>query len=201
MPSLAEISKSIDARIAEARSEIASLEAARAALQSSGKRARGTTSASRGRSQSGRRTRATSTRTDGAGTSAGETVSVATAPTAASTDTSGTGGTKKHRRPRARRKATSAQPAPAVLLAGKLEAMLRDADDGLSVAAIVKSASARDSQVRGLLTELESAGQVRRTGVGRGTRWELVTDEQRIAQRAAELERLRASDAIAASQG
>jgi hypothetical protein len=40
------------------------------------------------------------------------------------------------------------------------------------------------------LGELESSGTVRRTGSRRSTLWLLITDEERIAQRAAELERL-----------
>jgi hypothetical protein len=85
-------------------------------------------------------------------------------------------------KPATRRKAV------AVLVADKLEAMLRGAEDGLNAVAIAKQASARDTQVRGLLRELESAGRVRRTGVGRASRWRLITDEERIAQRTAELE-------------
>jgi hypothetical protein len=87
------------------------------------------------------------------------------------------------------------RPAPrrkpvAVLVAGKLEAMLRDAEGGLNAVAIAKRANARDTQVRALLRELEGAGQVRRTGVGRASRWRLITDEDRIAERTAELEAL-----------
>jgi hypothetical protein len=82
-----------------------------------------------------------------------------------------------------------------VLLADKLETMLRDADDGLNAVSIAKQASARDAQVRGLLRELESTGRVRRTGAGRASRWRLITDEQRIAERAAELEALSAPKA------
>ncbi|MGH2859405.1 MAG: FaeA/PapI family transcriptional regulator [Solirubrobacteraceae bacterium] len=78
-------------------------------------------------------------------------------------------------------------------MAGKLEAMLEDADDGLSASTIAERGNARAGQVRALLRELESSGQVRRTGAGRGVRWRLVTDEERIAQRTAELERLAAT--------
>jgi hypothetical protein len=42
-----------------------------------------------------------------------------------------------------------------------------------------------------LLHELEAAGQVRRTGSRRSTVWRLITEEEQIAQRAAELERQR----------
>jgi predicted Rossmann fold nucleotide-binding protein DprA/Smf involved in DNA uptake len=40
-----------------------------------------------------------------------------------------------------------------------------------------------------LLRELEAADRVRREGTRRSTRWRLITDEDRIAERAAELER------------
>jgi DNA-binding IclR family transcriptional regulator len=85
-------------------------------------------------------------------------------------------------------KPTTRRKPVAVLLADKLEAMLRDAENGLNATAIAKQASARDTQVRGLLRELESTGRVRRTGAGRASRWRLITDEERVAQRTAELE-------------
>jgi DNA-binding IclR family transcriptional regulator len=68
-----------------------------------------------------------------------------------------------------------------------LEAMLRESGDGLSAAAIARRAHARDAQVRDLLRELASAGMVRQSGARRASRWRLVTDEERIAERAAEL--------------
>jgi hypothetical protein len=77
-----------------------------------------------------------------------------------------------------------------VLAAGKLEAMLREAQEGLSAVAIAKAANARASQVRELLDDRQAAGQVRRVGTGRGTRWRLITDEDRVAERAAELQQL-----------
>jgi hypothetical protein len=42
--------------------------------------------------------------------------------------------------------------------------------------------------VLALLKEQESAGQVRRSGTRAATRWHVITDEDRIAIRAAELE-------------
>ena len=46
------------------------------------------------------------------------------------------------------------------------------------------------SRVRAQLRDLEAAGRVRRTGDRRSTRWLLIVDEDRIAERVAELERL-----------
>jgi len=77
---------------------------------------------------------------------------------------------------------------PRVLLAAQLEQILRESSDGLSTAAIAAKGNADPTQVLILLRELEKTGQVRRTGERRGTRWHVVTDEDRIAQRAAELE-------------
>lgn len=93
---------------------------------------------------------------------------------------------------RAARNRSRAKP-KTVLTAEVLAAVLRKSDEGLSAAAIAQRADARDVQARDLLRELERTGDVRRTGVGRGTRWCLVTDEDRIAERAAELARLSAA--------
>ncbi|MFL5864939.1 MAG: hypothetical protein ACJ780_29955 [Solirubrobacteraceae bacterium] len=74
-----------------------------------------------------------------------------------------------------------------VLRADGVEAVLRETPDGLSATAIAQRTNARHAHVRDLLRELERKSQVRRTGVGRGTRWRIITDEERIAERAAEL--------------
>ena len=80
------------------------------------------------------------------------------------------------------------KPKTKVLLAGQLEQILRDSSDGLSTAAIAAKGNADPTQALTLLRELEKTGQVRRTGKRRGTRWHVFTDENRIAERAAELE-------------
>lgn len=69
-----------------------------------------------------------------------------------------------------------------MLAAGKLEAMLGEAQDGLSAVAIAKAANPRASQARELLDDRQAAGQVRRVGTGRGTRSRLITDEERVAE-------------------
>ena len=74
-----------------------------------------------------------------------------------------------------------------ILLAGQLEQMLRKSSDGLRTPDIAERRNADPAQVLTLLRELEKTGQVRRTGERRGTRWHLITDEDRIAERAAEL--------------
>ena len=74
-----------------------------------------------------------------------------------------------------------------VMLAGQLEPILGESSDGLSTSAIAEQGNADPAQVLTLLRELEKSGQVRRTGERRRTRWHLVTDEDRIAERAADL--------------
>ncbi|MGA2014339.1 MAG: hypothetical protein ABSH51_27945 [Solirubrobacteraceae bacterium] len=76
------------------------------------------------------------------------------------------------------------------LSADQLQRVLADARSGLSAGAIAEQAGASYNRVLALLRELESSGTIRRTGSRRSTLWLLITDEDRIAQRAAELERL-----------
>lgn len=73
-----------------------------------------------------------------------------------------------------------------VVPAGKLTALL-DGSAGMSTSELAKATRGRPDQILALLRELESADQIRRTGVRRGTRWRLITDEDRIAARAAEI--------------
>lgn len=95
------------------------------------------------------------------------------------------------RRPAARRggrRSSPQRPPVQVVPAGTLLALLGDGDgDGLSSAELAAAANGSTAQVRVLLRELEAADQVRRSGGGRGTRWHMITDEDRIAARAAEL--------------
>jgi transposase len=68
--------------------------------------------------------------------------------------------------------------------------MLRESTEGLSATALSKRVEAGYAQVLELLRRLEREGEVRRTGARRTSLWRLVTDEERIAERAAELESL-----------
>jgi hypothetical protein len=101
---------------------------------------------------------------------------------------------KSARTPRRQRRKRSA--AADVVPAGKLELLLADTD-GLTTTVLAERANGGRDQVLTLLRELEAAGRVRRTGVRRSTRWHLVTDDDRIARRAAEL----AARSRAATQG
>jgi hypothetical protein len=192
MPSLEQIRESIEARIGELRSEVTALQAARAALHSNG--------ASRARSgPAGAGGAVTEPKRRRSSTSASEATATATpadpppGPTPAPAKSEApTRTVARSRKPRtaADSKPTSRRKPVAVLLAGTLEAMLRDAENGLNAVAIAKQARARDTQVRDLLRELERTGRVRRSGAGRASRWRLITDEERIAERASELEAL-----------
>ena len=89
--------------------------------------------------------------------------------------------------PKARR--TRRKPAESryqVVPAGKLTALLVGSD-GLRTAELAKAANGDRAQVLALLKEQESAGEVRRTGTRAATRWHVITEEDRVAARAAEL--------------
>jgi hypothetical protein len=68
--------------------------------------------------------------------------------------------------------------------------LLANTSSGLSANVIAEQAVTGYAATLNLLHELEAAGQVRRSGSRRSTVW-LITDEERIAERAAELERRR----------
>jgi hypothetical protein len=89
-----------------------------------------------------------------------------------------------------RRKSTKKTTRPnssSVLLADQAERLLASTD-GLTTAALAKEAGANRDQVLALLRDLEKAQRVRRSGQRRATRWHAITDEDRIQERAAELE-------------
>jgi hypothetical protein len=96
--------------------------------------------------------------------------------------------------PRARRPATrpktaakrALKPAYEVVPVGKLTALLTESQ-GLSTREISRATNGDPRQVLTLLKDQETAGQFRRTGTRAATRWHVITDEDRIAARAAEL--------------
>jgi hypothetical protein len=75
------------------------------------------------------------------------------------------------------------------LVAGQLETLLRESADGLSLVALAARAEVSDAKVRDRLQELQRQGEVRNSGSRRTSLWRLVSDEERIAERAAELQR------------
>jgi hypothetical protein len=86
--------------------------------------------------------------------------------------------------------ATRRRPGRGAVGAETLERLLADTSAGLSAKAIAAQAGAGYDPTLKLLGELEAAGQVRRSGSRRSTVWRLISDEERIAERAAELELL-----------
>jgi hypothetical protein len=189
MPSSEQIRESIEVRLGELRSEETSLKAARTALRTNGApraRSRPTGPAAR----TARRRPSTPTSDAAATATNAAPAPEPTPPPASSEPSAKTSVRARKSRTPAEGEPTTRRKRATVLLAGKLETMLGNAEDGLNAVSIAKQASARDAQVRGLLGELESAGRVRRTGTGRASRWRLITDEERIAERTAELEAL-----------
>jgi predicted HTH transcriptional regulator len=88
-------------------------------------------------------------------------------------------------KPRTRRRRTLPGRQEAVP-AGKITALLHDST-GMSTAELAQATNGNSAQILRLLRELEKTDHVRRTGERRGTRWHLITEEDRIATRAAEI--------------
>jgi hypothetical protein len=97
-------------------------------------------------------------------------------------------GSQRAPAPKARtaRRELAAEPRYEVVPAGKLTTLLAGTD-GLRTAELAKATNGDPAQVLTLLKERESAGEVRRTGTRAATRWHVITDEDRVAARAAEL--------------
>lgn len=85
---------------------------------------------------------------------------------------------------RAPRKTTRA--ADTIVPAGKLTALLHGST-GMSTPQLAKATNGKPDQILARLRELENDNQIRRTGQRRGTRWHLITDEDRVAARAAQI--------------
>ena len=182
MSQIDQLVESIDARIVEVKNEIAALHAARAAL-------RNETATSKPPADSVKETPPSRRRRTQKATS---NVANAETPASAGADLDAAETASKPTgppKPRSRQPAAS-EKSVEVLLAGKLEAMLRESQDGLSAITISKRSNASYKQVLDLLRELEQTGQLRRSGSRRTSLWRLITDEERIAERAAELERV-----------
>ena len=172
-----EIVQSLDERLRELNDEIKTLDAARVALDGHENRP--------------------STRPPASVTNRRK------APVRASSQTKPTARTRREisaevsaepaRRPRKRTRTTSRAPAKGALQAVSadlVESLLAE-NGGLSTSALAEETGANRDDVLGLLRQLESAGRVRRTGERRGTRWHAITDEDRIRERAAQLEAAR----------
>lgn len=171
-----DIVDSIEARLRELSQEIEELDAARSALNDrptrSPRQAAPTLTEHRRAAGASSRTRAPS-----------RTSHQASAQAARASTSSSRRRARKTSRPRSRR-------APNGIPADRLESLLSE-NGGLSTSALAEQANANRDQVLGLLRELETAGRIRRSGQRRATRWHVITDEERIRERAAELEATR----------
>jgi len=172
-----EIVDSIDTRLDEIRHEIETLNAARTALDARNGRAlrdatRGLTNppALASGSRPSARTSAKSSRGTSVPTSSGEVAR-------------SLGAGRRTIRPKAK-------PASDAVAADRLESLLSGAG-GLTTSELAARANANRDRVLAILRELETAGRVLRTGERRATRWHVITDEDRIRVRAAELEATR----------
>jgi len=191
MPDSQDIIISIDRRLAQARKEIASLEAALTAMRKPSKAAKAakatrTTRAARGNG-AGSATAAASAAT-AARPAASAPSATAAAPANGTADATGAApanGTGRARSRRTRRAPTRRRAH--VVPAGKLVTLL-GTSEGMSTADLADQTGGDRQQLLTLLRELEAAGQVRRSGERRRTRWHVITDEDRIAARVAELE-------------
>jgi hypothetical protein len=72
---------------------------------------------------------------------------------------------------------------------GEIEGLLGDSEEGLSLVALARRLGVSEAKVTERLTTLERSGEVRKSGPRRTSLWRQVTDEERIAERAAELAR------------
>jgi hypothetical protein len=188
MSNIPQLLAAIDIRLADLAAEIAALESARAALdgpRTIGRSPAGATDAVAGRSRPGtRRPRRTPSPTLTVRAASGITPEPAT-----SVRTGGSAATPKRLTPKAAANGTRRRRVGVAVGSETLERLLADTSRGLSASAIAEQAGAGYDPTLKLLRGLEAAGQVRRSGSRRSTVWRLVTDEERIAERAAELER------------
>ena len=172
-----EIAESIDNRLRELNDEIKTLDAARVALdrredRPSRRRPAGVTKRRSSAPRASSRTRAsTQSKRDASAHVVSEPASPPIKPA------------RKTSHPGARRTSS-------VITADRLESLL-SGNGGLSTSGLAEEAGGNRDHVLRLLRDLETAGRIRRTGQRRGTRWHAITDEDRIRERAAELEATR----------
>ena len=179
MSYLVSLVASIDRRLDEITEEIAQLTRDRAALEQSA---------------------ADAASADGVTDAAASTSTTAKEPAARPAAHPRNGNSAKRHPRAARNGARAGSPAARATRRGtrplgqeELERILGDAKSGLSASTIADQAGAGYQATLALLRELEAKGAVRREGARRSTRWRLLTDEDWIAERTAELERLAAS--------
>lgn len=170
-----QILDAIETRLIEARGEITALQAARSALAGSTHSTRSRPRAN-SRSSGPRRAPMSRSTTRTAPSNGAASLPVAAAPKAK--DVQAAKRSPSVRPPRARPLGDDA-----------IESLLRERADGLSAAALTKLTGASHARVTARLRGLEQAGQARSSGTRRTSLWRMVTNEERVAERAAELEK------------
>jgi CRP-like cAMP-binding protein len=90
--------------------------------------------------------------------------------------------------PSSRRARGSRARRPAAVTPADITGLLASTE-GLTTSEIAEQAGLERAEALSVLKDLESKGEVRRSGQRRGVRWHAYTDEDRIRERAAELER------------
>ena len=188
MSDIPQLLAAIDSRLADIAAEIVALDAAKAELaapRTDGRTRAHTTdaTATRARRRATRRRVTPSRKPPEPAIRSGE-----PEPVKAAQDVGSTVAPKRSTRKRAAR-VTRPRRGGGAVGAETLERLLADTSAGLSANAIAQQVGAGYNRTLKLLRELEAAGQVRRSGSRRSTAWQLITDEERIAERAAELER------------
>jgi type IV secretory pathway VirB10-like protein len=186
MPDIPTLVASLDTRLDELVTEISTLEAARAALRTRTLAAPPPAAAHNGATP--KRPRRPAPQTNKATPKPGP-PATDPRPELATTTATGSQSEASKTRPRASATTTSTKRVSS-LSAEQLEQLLAGSGSGLSAGAIAEQAGVGYSRVLARLGELEVSRRVRRTGSRRSTLWLLITDEDRIAQRRAELERL-----------
>jgi hypothetical protein len=179
-----ELVTTIDQRLDQAQVEIARLQAAREKLLNGTAAPRAATRTRRAK-PSAAKPRSATPGAAKASTATPPAVTASTGTPSAAKPSAAKPATVKPRRTKAKARARRAKPT-GVVPAGVLERILGE-HDGLTTAQLAEQANGNRDQVLMLLRELEASERVRRTGQRRGTRWHRLTEEDLIAERAAEL--------------
>lgn len=186
MPYITALVASIDARLDELAHDISALQDARAALATHTLASTPASSTDNGSTTRPRRSTRQAKRS--APTSVRQSLIDPTAMDPLPPDGSKSAASEPSRR--VSRKATSGRPSVALqtLSAERLDLLLAGATSGVSARAIAEQTGVGHRRVLTQLRSLEASGKIRRTGSRRSTLWLPITDEERIAQRVAELE-------------
>jgi hypothetical protein len=193
MSNLQEITDAIDDRLAELQQQIASLEAARRALtgirpsQPAGRTESGPEAATRTPAKA-RRSHARTPLRPPVPASASASISAAASPSGLPAPDHTVERAAVAPAPKARPK-SSPRTRRRELEPGQIEGLLRDSEDGLSLVALARRAGVSEATVGERLRTLERSGDARSSGPRRTSLWRLLSDEERIAERAAELAR------------